>query len=85
MPIAIGIIGGAALALAQSAITRALAARVVKGGRGLRLGIAFKLPLSLLVLAALGLYSAEALAFAAGGYTAVSMCIAIYTFKRRGE
>ncbi len=81
MPIAVGILGGAALALVQYAITRAFIARSLNSARGgAKLYIALKLPLS---IAALALISA--LAFAAGGYTLVSAIVAIYQYKRRGE
>ncbi len=86
MPIAVGILGGAALALVQYAITRAFIARSLNSARGgAKLYIALKLPLSIAALALLGLYSISALAFAAGGYTLVSAIVAIYQYKRRGE
>ncbi len=86
MPIAIGIFGGSALALVQYAITRALIARAPKSRRGgAKLFVALKLPLSMTMLALLGLYSTAALAYAAGGYTLVSAAVAIYQYKRMGE
>ncbi len=85
MPIAIGISYGAALALVQYAITRALVSRAPGGKRGVVLFAWLKLPLSMLALALLGLYSVQALAFAACGYTLASAIVAIYQYKRRGE
>ncbi len=86
MTIAIGIAAGAALAIVQYAITRALAASALKGRRGAaRLGIALKLPLSLAVLALLAYISPLSAAFAAAGYTVASVLTAILSFKRRGE
>ncbi len=85
MPIAIGIACGAALALVQSAVTRAFIARGRTGRRGgISLCIALKLPLSMAVLALIALYSLAALASAAGGYTLVSAVIAVHHYKKRG-
>lgn len=84
LSVIIGAVGGAVLAVVQHLLTGLIAAHVLGRAKGVKLAIVLKMPLSIAFLALLAFVSLEALAFAAAGFTIVTIVI-IIAGRRKGE